>query len=940
MGTREILLAVQYLCIVVLFIVAFIVFRSWKTKLHSCLLLATLACLLNNIGYLFELKSTSMDEYITATQTSYAGRVWYAYFMFLFIAELVHTEIPKIIRTFFSLFNICVYITIMSLRSNTLYYKDMTFEMGENFPRLHHGNGIVHDAFMVVQLIYILFVFYQLFKALRKEKNSTARKCYITVTAAMLLESSLFVVQILHLHPCSDEYDLTMMGYFLGTVLILIAILSFDLLRTQELAKDFVIDRISEGIIAIDKENRVQYFNEPAKGLFPTLGEDDGPVTEEIRYVMSMGGNVKKNGRVYSIEENDLIQKGTHYGTLYAFTDETEHIRYMNDLREQRERADRANLAKSRFLANMSHEIRTPINAVIGMDEIILRESTEKSIRSYATSIMSAGKTLLFLINDILDLSKVEEGKMEILPVQYETATLIKSMVGMIYERAEKKGLKLNLQADEKLPRLLFGDEIRIRQCVLNLLTNAVKYTEKGSVTLDMGFERKDDGHIFLRVSVKDTGIGMKPEDMERLLVPFQRLDEERNRTIEGSGLGMSIVSGLLELMHSKLHAESEYGKGTTMSFAIEQEVMDWEPMGQLGEDFYKSEAENYEYHELFRAPEAKILVIDDTEMNITVMQNLLKKTKIQIDSALSGKEGVALAEKNKYDVLFIDHMMPGMDGVEALVNIRMSGCNKDTPSVALTANAISGAREMYLEAGFEDYLSKPVEGKKLEKLLQSMLPPEKIQQATDEEVVEGEEELPACLCDMKEIDTKLGITNVGSIEGYLSVVKVFYQSLYTKADEIERLYREKDWKNYTIKVHALKSSARIIGANELSSLAEALENAGNGNNLAFIDENTPELLEKYRALGEKFSLLESSSADCLPKLEKNALIDAFESVLEIAETEDYDFMDGLISDLRRFGFSKEDASVIDEVEDLMISQDWEGIKRLAAEALKNVKER
>ena len=289
----------------------------------------------------------------------------------------------------------------------------------------------------------------------------------------------------------------------------------------------------------------------------------------------------------------------------------------------------------------MSHEIRTPINAVLGMDEMILRESTETPIRTYAANIMSAGKTLLSLINDILDLSKVEEGKMEIIPVQYDLSSLINDLVNMTRDRAIKKGLKFNINVDRHIPRLLTGDEIRIRQCVMNLLTNAVKYTETGEVTLTISFttgENTASGHILLDFKVEDTGIGMKAEDMEKLFSPYKRIEEKRNRAIEGTGLGMSITRQLLELMGSALKVKSEYGKGSEFSFAIDQEVVKWEEIGDVAARFGELSDRGYEYHELFHAPEARILVVDDTEMNLTVMQSLLKKTRIKIDTALSGR--------------------------------------------------------------------------------------------------------------------------------------------------------------------------------------------------------------------------------------------------------------------------------------------------------------
>ena len=388
--------------------------------------------------------------------------------------------------------------------------------------------------------------------------------------------------------------------------------------------------------------------------------------------------------------------------------------------------AQRANRAKSAFLANMSHEIRSPINAILGMDEMILRESGEREVLDYAEDIESAGKTLLSIINDILDLSKIEEGKMEILPVQYDLSSLVNDLVNMTRRRAEDKGLRFVVQVDENTPHLLVGDEIRIRQCALNILTNAAKYTERGTVTLQIGYEKLNDEKIMLKLSVSDTGIGMKQEDMDRLFAPFARIEEKRNRNIEGTGLGMSITKQLLLMMGSSLEVQSVYGEGSTFAFAVEQPVAKWEPIGAFA-GRYSAGAQRKAYRELFHAPDARILVVDDTPVNLSVIRGLLKRTRMQIDTAESGAEALRKAEDTAYDVIFIDHMMPEMDGVETLHRLRALPGAKTVPCVALTANAISGAREMYLELGFSDYLSKPVDGEKLEKLLLKYLPPEKM---------------------------------------------------------------------------------------------------------------------------------------------------------------------------------------------------------------------
>ena len=695
-----------------------------------------------------------------------------------------------------------------------------------------------------------------------------------------------------------------------------------------------MIDRLSESIIATDRNGNVRYYNEHARKLYPGLEHDPSAVVDTVCRALEDGQNVTVGDRVYSPEENDLVYEGENYGKLYALVDETDHIRYMDELKKQKEIADSASEAKSRFLANMSHEIRTPINAVLGMDEMILRESKDSTIRSYAADIMSAGKTLLSLIGDILDLSKVEEGKMEIIPVQYDLASLINDLSNMIRDRATRKGLEFDIDVDEHIPHILWGDEIRIRQCVLNILTNAVKYTEKGSVKLTVSYRPKDDENIILGFSVADTGIGMRKEDIDILFSPYKRLDEKRNRTIEGTGLGMSITRQLLDLMGSSLSVESKYGKGSVISFEIEQKTISNEEIGSFSSRFNEIKENDYSYHELFHAPDARILVVDDTEMNLTVMQNLLKKTMIRIDSVLSGKEAVRCCSENRYDAVFIDHMMSDMDGMETLKRIRRDGLNRETPAIALTANAVSGARKMYLDAGFSDYLSKPVDGTRLERMLKKILPADKIEEAEITEETE-DAQLPRWLLSVKELDVKTGLDNCGSTDGYLSVLSVFYRTGADKADEIEWFFNEGNIPDYTVKVHALKSSARIIGASGLSKLAEKLEEAGKIEDNAYIGENTEKLLLMYRDLNKKLEKL-SETDDDLPKIEPEAVKEAYQTIKEIAGSMDYALMDEAIRSLKGYRLSPSDRENVEKIEGYLNMLDWDAIGSVAEEGYKS----
>lgn len=393
--------------------------------------------------------------------------------------------------------------------------------------------------------------------------------------------------------------------------------------------------------------------------------------------------------------------------------------------REKRE-AILGSEAKGRFLANMSHEIRTPINAIIGMNTMILRESQDPVISEYAGDIEAASENLLSIVNDILDITKIESGKLELVNVEYDLSSVLHDVTTMVRTKAEDKNLTFEVDVDQNLPSRLYGDDIRIRQIMINILNNAVKYTEEGSVRLSVTgvFE---DQYVALQVSVEDTGIGIREEDIDKLFVAFERIEEDRNRNIEGTGLGMSITTQLLKMMGSDLKVKSEYGKGSVFSFVLPQRIISQDVIGNYNQR-HRENANAYEYEVSFEAPEAKILLVDDNAVNRKVVCNLLKETKVQVEEAASGAECLRLLRDNAYDLILLDHMMPKMDGIEVMKRYQdmvQEGVSK-VPVIALTANAISGAREMYLENGFDEFLSKPIAGSKLEKMLHRFIPKEK----------------------------------------------------------------------------------------------------------------------------------------------------------------------------------------------------------------------
>ncbi len=577
-----------------------------------------------------------------------------------------------------------------------------------------------------------------------------------------------------------------------------------------------------------------------------------------------------------------------------------EHLQKEQRMQEDLRVAEKASQAKSDFLSSMSHEIRTPINAVLGLDEMILREAEDESVLQYALDIQNAGHSLLSLVNDILDFSKIEAGKMEIIPVEYDLASTINDLVNMIAVRAENKGLSLVAEVNPDIPHVLYGDEIRVKQIVTNILTNAVKYTETGTVTMYVDYEKKNDDEIGLFFRVVDTGIGMKEEDIKKLYSPFERIEEKRNRTIEGTGLGMSIVKQLLDKMDSELVVKSVYGEGSDFSFTVAQKVVKWEPIGDFSKTYKENLKNRQKYKESFKAPEAQILITDDTRMNLTVVVALLKKTEIRIDTAGSGRETLSLVKKKKYDLIFLDHMMPEMDGIETLHNMQEmeDNINKDTPVIVLTANAIAVAKEGYIKEGFSDYLSKPVDGQKLEKMLIEYLPKEKVTIVDSAgEEPEGAETSEGAELSIDGIDMKDGEKNCGSRDVLLSVMKEYEEAAYEKLDKIEQYYKAEDIKNYTIEVHALKSSSRMIGAIDLSEKAAYLEKCGNENNVEEIREKTPELLEALKDIKEKlYSAFEHEDEGEKPEISEEELLSAFGTVKELVEAFDFDSADDVLS--------------------------------------------
>lgn len=740
----QFVICVLYFTIAGLFAVCWFALKKGKSRLHTYLFFSCVANLVYNTGCLLELRATDQPTYVAALKMGYLGRIWIGLSLFLFLAELSNIYFPDILKTIAAVIHVIIYATILDIERTDLYYNYMEFTMDGDFPKLLHTGGPFYYVLTALNLFYTVAGIFLITRKYIREKNAFAKKRYLMIVIAMFFVGGTYVIYFFKLIPLARKFDVMVIGFAVCLVFMLIAIIKYRMLDATAAAKNYVADELSEAVITVNSEGKITYYNKPAEKLFPELTDKiagDDPDSEFLRDICDLlesGEPLKINGKIYTPKANRLTEDEKSVGTLYTLTDDSEHYRYMDELRAQMQIADEANEAKSQFLANMSHEIRTPINAVLGFNEMILRECRDKdesfsNIGTYAANIKSAGSNLLSIINGILDISKIEAGKMDIVDAPYTLSSLLNDVSNMVFFKAKEKNLEFTVDVDESLPDELFGDKARIRQVITNILANAVKYTDKGSVRLSVRGQA-DNGNepgqmLNLLIEVKDTGIGMKDEDIDKLFRKFQRLDLSHNSTIEGTGLGLAISRQLMTMMGGNIKVESNYGKGSSFTIELPQKIVSSEPVGDFKARFEKDIKEAKSTEEAFTAPDAHILVVDDTRVNLTVARGLLKNTEIQIDTAGSGSESIELTREKPYDLILMDQRMPGMDGTEALKAIRNQedGQNRETPVICLTADAIIGAKERYMAEGFTDYLPKPINNHELLQTMTKYLPQDKI---------------------------------------------------------------------------------------------------------------------------------------------------------------------------------------------------------------------
>ncbi len=723
----------------ILFWVLLITSEEQKNTYHALLFITVFFV---NLSYLMVSMANTTDGALLVYKLTYFSGTFLTLFIFKCILQICNIKIKHIVLAPLVLLNMEVMFVVFMAGYNTWHYKSVTLVKEGGIAYLDKVYGPHHSVYLVVIFLNMLLpVGTIIWAAFHRAQVSWIHAFLLGLSECFII--ALYVIErLIHL-----KIELLPYGY-LGVEIVILIILRrtaiYDINTNVQLTLAHSDD---QGWVLVDTMMRYKGSDNVAKKYFPFLDklELDRVITDpSIRkeygswVESSVNGPVvpkymEINGDIVKLIVRPFYQRNgkRHAGYFIQILNDTETQTYISKLQESRDLAEEmakeaedANKSKSEFLANISHEVRTPINAVLGFNELVIRESNEDKIRNYALDIKKSGGAMLNLINDLLDISKIESGKMDLVPVSFDLVALLNDVISMTSVRAQDRGLELKLDIEPEIPRHLYGDEVRIKQILTNILTNAVKYTEKGSVTLVMSHKVAGAAGIELDVHVKDTGIGMKEETIQQIFVPYERMDRERNRHIEGTGLGLFITRKLLALMDSSLEVSSIYGEGSDFYFGIKLPVTDEGTVGNISASLEELHKSISEYKVSFTAPDAHILVVDDTKVNIKIFRGLLKRTLVQIDDAASGEEALELTSLKKYDAIFIDHMMPGMDGIDTFMAIKNSedNLNRRTPMIMMTANVATDSRDRYMEIGFTDYIGKPVDPILLESMLRRLL--------------------------------------------------------------------------------------------------------------------------------------------------------------------------------------------------------------------------
>ena len=988
---QEFLIAIQFIGMIGLFAQVLYLVSQRPSRQQMRLLILMIALLINLCGYMFEIQAVTFEQALQAMKFSYLGKPISILTLFLFMMEYYKVKLPKWLPVVLAILHITIILFALTCDMHNLFFSYIEYTTEGVFPHIVFGAGPVVMFYYILVAVYVILVGIACVYRFHGRANGEKKRNLVLLFA--------FIVIMLlgwagYIFEWFGGYDSTRLAYLVAVIILSSYLYKDKILDTLSMAQDQAIDELSDGLLVLDQNNMLLYHNKKAGELYSldSIGALPG-IIEELDDCIIEKTNIERDNRIYEVSSRLLTKQNVYFGKMYVFNDITESFRFAKSAQEQaeimkglKERAEAANQAKSTFVSNITHEIRTPMNAIVGMTEILLREELPEQDRGYLMNIKNSGNALLSIVNDILDFSKMESGKMELVEDEYDPMLMLSDLSMIFLTRIGDKDVEILFDIDERMPKKLLGDGLRIRQIIINIVNNAIKFTEQGFVKLQIRVGNVNGDNMELLVSVKDTGQGIKEEDMGKLFGSFQQVDSKRNRGKEGTGLGLSISKQLVEMMGGNIGVRSTYGEGSEFYFNVIQKVVDAQPAagindkeahkelkvgGYFGkrylrdtlEDLAKKYSVSYVPYEEwsntreqldcffmdkqaydkiaddmdnysakmgeiyvlhnplleecnasgitavnkplfslnfcrmlnheslyvgqetedfmnFTAPEASILIVDDNEINLEVAAGLLEPLNMQIDTADSGKRALQMIEKKKYHLIFMDHMMPVMDGIEATEKIRQTDddYHRTVPIIALTANALMDAREKFAKAGMNDFVAKPIEMKEICKCLKKWLPEEMIV-PVDPAVQKEEKNDPTAKQEMNQasapanqqtqkdaaaqsaqsgmlpelpgINPADGIKYSGSEKLWYKLLGDFYKLIDAKANKLEKCLADGLIKDYTIEVHALKNTARMAGAAELSDWFHRMEDCGNAGDIETITRETPDLINEMKRFKE-----------------------------------------------------------------------------------------
>lgn len=829
----------------------------------------------------------------------------------MFMIRWKNIKIPQWVIHLLLVVNMGFYVMIATVDYHHLYYKDYWLA-----PSKANLNGYtleispapmyyVYMAFLLAEIMTTIGIIISSYCSQRSMPNKG--KIHFLMIAAMLSPMLLLSLRILKILKGDDP---TPLGILLSCIFMSIAVVKYGLFDPVKNAKNYIIDNLKEAVIVTDADHRFLFLNSMADKIITSINKEQGYSTDDKIYAFIQGSQdfFDWKDRHYQVEETVLKDNELIQGYMMTIVDVTKIIEQNHLMKRLVLQTEDANRAKTNFVSNMSHEIRTPMNSIVGITEILLRSRHSPKEQEYLLNIQSSGRVLLTIINDVLDCSKMEAGKMQLFDEPYDTCSLFHDLRISMENRIGHSGLELIYDIDQDIPCKLKGDMGRIRQVIINLVNNAIKYTEKGSVRFSVHVRQKNTDKVMLYYEVADTGIGIRKEDQKILFDAFQRVEMDRNRYVEGTGLGLTISQNLVNMMGGVIEVESEYGKGSRFFFTIEQTIIDPTPVSAVNYNGQKDNVTEKEAECLFIAPEAHILLVDDNELNLVVAKELLKPLRMQIDTAENGLQAVKMVRGSQYDLVLMDHMMPVMDGIVATKTIRELPDEKykKLPIIALTANAMVDARKEFLNAGMNGFVAKPIDFTRICNQLKLWLPKELVQE------VPGEEAKQLLMNDISDSEIQPenpetgfsfeeGVKHCGSKAALMKTIRIFYRTIDSKANKIEQCLKEGLISDYVIEVHALKSSALLIGAVPLSEAAKELEDYGKQGKTEVLEEKTPDVLTLYRDLKNILRPYAEKEEDAKKEFSDGEWITALQQIHQCIEQFDLDGVDQIMEQLEEY---------------------------------------